>query len=184
MRPHAASSSCAQLMRMQSMPCSSRCWTSAVVVGRFARHGDHDGHAAIGRNGPKHGLGMRIQQPPARFEIDGGLVRLVGLPGAPERAVEHRKHRVDRGQHVRFRAPERRQARPREPHLQRPEVAAAQREVVQQVHRALALARVDLRQHVKRLLRQLNEIAADPKDLVDQFLELTIRFWLARALRP
>ena len=55
---------------------------------------------------------------------------------------------------------------------------------MQEVLRALAMARVDLVEQVARPFAKADHVAADPEELVDQFLELTIRFWLARALRP
>jgi hypothetical protein len=121
---------------------------------------------------------MSTQKLSSRFEIDSWLVQFVRLPGVAERPVEYGKHRVNRGQDVRFRAPERREARSREPHLQRSEVAATQRHVLQEVHSALPLTRVDLLENVNRLPRKVNQIPPDLKNFVDQLLELTVAVWL------
>ena len=126
---------------------------------------------------------MRIQQSSSRFEIDSRFVHFVRMPNASECLVEHRKHGVNRGQDVRFRAPEGRETASREAHLQGSKVAAPQRYVVQEVHRALALTRVDLLEHVERLPLQVNEISTDLQALLDQRSELAIRCWLARVPR-
>ena len=118
----------------------------AVVIGGFAGHCDHDRHAAI--SGPKQGFSMNMQQSLPCFEIDMILVGLVRVPTASDRLVENRKHGVNRRQDVRFCAPEGREACRRQPYLQRPPVVAAEPDVMQQVHRALALSHVDLIERV------------------------------------
>ena len=50
-RPVSASS-CAQLMRMQSIPAHDQFMDEGVVVGRIARHGHHDSHAPFAGAGP------------------------------------------------------------------------------------------------------------------------------------
>ena len=86
--------------------------------------------------------------------------------------MENRKHGVNCSQDMRFCASQRRQAYACQAHLKRSKVAATQRDVVQKVHGALALTRVNLFEQVERLACQLNEIPADLKRLVNQLLEL------------
>ena len=75
---------------------------------------------------------------------------------------------------MRLGPPEGREARLGKTHLQRPEVAAAQRRIVEQIHRALALTRVDLLDHICGLLRQREQIATKLKKLRNQFFELGV----------
>ena len=144
----------------------------AVVDGRLAGHGDHDRDAAVGWHRPEQGVGVRTQKMPPTFQIHRRLVRLLGLPLASDRPMENRKHGVNGSQDMRFCAPKGRQAHACQPHLKRSKVAATQRDVVQKVHRALALTRVNVFEQVERLICQVNEIPADLKCLVNQLLEL------------
>ena len=82
----------------------------AVVVGRLAGHRDHDGHAAIRRDGPSTRFGMRTEAVDVLLRDRPSVCGSVRLPLAAQRTVEDHQHRVDRGQHMRFRAPDRRQA--------------------------------------------------------------------------
>jgi hypothetical protein len=62
---------------------------------------------------------MIPEEPLSSFKVNYRSLSLVRLPGAPQGAVQHNQYRVDRGQDMGFRAPERREAYPREPELQR-----------------------------------------------------------------
>jgi hypothetical protein len=55
------------------------------------------------------------------LKINCGRVPVVGVPGASQCSVKHREHGVDRGQDVRFCAPQKRKACSRELELQRSE---------------------------------------------------------------
>ena len=110
-----------------------------VVVGGLAGHGHHDRDAATVGTRPQRRFGVRIEQALSFGEIDGVITRrFVGVrdPGKPPERVEHR---VDRRQHVGLGAPERREACGGQLMLERAQVAAAQRQVMQQVASARAM---------------------------------------------
>jgi uncharacterized heparinase superfamily protein len=56
--------------------------------------------------------------------------------------------------------------------LLRSEITTPQRDVLEQVRGALAVARVNLPERVTRIRRNAKQIPADMKELVNQFLKL------------
>ena len=168
--PTARAPSCAQLMRMQSMPWRQELRDQRVVVGGLARHRHHDGHAAPGRARAEHRFGVRVEQPLTGGVIDVGS----GVRGRPvsarASAAQDGEDGVDRGQHVRLGPAERRQTRrSAKLCLQRAQVAAAQGQVVQQIPRAEpGAAGCDVLQQVGRIVDQAQHVAPHPVDILNQ----------------
>jgi uncharacterized heparinase superfamily protein len=66
--------------------------------------------------------------------------------------------------------------------LLRSEITTPQRDVLEQVRGALAVARVNLPERVTRIRRNAKQIPADMKELVNQFLKLGGHVSLGRNL--
>jgi hypothetical protein len=125
---------------------------------------------------------MTPQKSLSGFKINHGRVGFVWLPVATYGSVQHGQHRVNRGENMGFRSPERRETYSRESELQRSEVTTPQRDVVEQVLGALAVTRVNLLERVTRIRHKAKQIPADMKELVNQFLKLGSHVSLGRNL--
>jgi hypothetical protein len=146
-----------------------------VVVGSLARHRDHDGHAAAGRSWPQHGLGVGIEQPLPAGQVSPwrrGVGRDGGRAG---QASKDGKHGFHGGQDMRFGPAEGREARGCEPRLKRPLVAAAQRQIVEQIPGTLLMLRMHVLHEVGGIVDQFQHVATDTLDVIDQAGEIVRR---------
>ena len=172
MRAHASALSCAQLIRMQSMPCCSSCATRVKSSGGFARHRHHDGHAAPGGTRTEHGLGVQVEQPPARRLVHFvWAVRFLGAPAAGQGPSTERTFSTA-GQDVRLGTAERRQPGGGETRLHGTKIAASKGEVVEEVSRARLVLRMHVAEQVGGLLDHPQHVVADALELADQPAEL------------
>ena len=136
-----AASSCAQLMRMTSIPASSSSQHQLRIVRRLARHGHHDARGAGLRRRTQQGARVVGQQQRAGAQVHRPRRMWRHFAAGQPRQV--RQHRVDAGERAGFHVRQRRQAAADQVGLQRADVVAAHAEVVQQIARAGAVGRLD-----------------------------------------
>jgi hypothetical protein len=108
------------------------------VVGVLAREGHHDPDPAGRRGRSEQPVAVLLKERPTALAGHGARVGPRARVAADD-PVEHREHGLQRGQHVWFTSPERREAALGELPLELPIVAPTQRQVVQQVHGARPL---------------------------------------------
>ena len=102
------------------------------IVCGFGRQRHHDVHGTPRRRAAQQGGGVAFEQRVAAAHAHRFIVE-AAVPGLTGEAVQDAEHLVEVGQHMRFRASERREAQAGESFLYVPAVAMAEAEVVGQV---------------------------------------------------
>jgi hypothetical protein len=142
-----------------------------VVVGSFARHRHEDAHAPLRSLGAEQRGRVLVEERPSVVEARDPARALGEALTLPRETTEDREHGFQRAHRVRLGPPERRESEVAQGFLQRPHVAAAQGQIVEEVARAVLEGTMDARGALQAERLEAQHVLAQRHELADRVLE-------------